>query len=831
MDDYDNHENEAQSERSDDAQHQQANHVEEQHITAHDSRTVLTKGQSRKLLQSVRFDDPQGLAALMKPLCEVKYLNVESDNGFVSAPPCDGFWDNEAVNDQRPTIVTRRGHPLLAKYPPLVKSNLSTDDVARVFDTVLLTGDASNMMRNQINMIGAKVVYPGTCANENTPIITDFKSPLPPLPKTHVDLPRQMAIVAWATSSDPTKPIAPLVMKPLSSSFAIVRCVQCTIGDLLAEMRRRLEKVTNIVTEKEKALASDPNARYELASAERAKTNLNTLIASIQARTLHFVDGSARTDDSKRCSDASHLQRVVRTYVYDDVPEWRATEPTGLLALFRPSIPGFEREREAHAVRCWKADKPGYEAIGISVDTFGTIDGKCPRVSALYVMPQVMITPMITSINAEASGIKLDLLPPPDSCGDCDSDVAQIIVDYQKNLKTLTANPLQTPKPAPPAETKQSTNTSTVVMPAPTKEAMSTTTVAATMKNFERWTSLVTEGLPENGKVTGKSANAAKRRAPKRKQDAENAEQNGASKETTTEEAVAKKPKVDEKEVPVAEAPRVVAPPTVVAEHTLLPVSTKTAELVPSASASSTFAQSDGWYPTKQEDGLGLDSKLLTVQARLCARGKRLLPVAVSGQIGKGPVGLVKQTDTALTVSQRQQLFAAYQFAGFLGIAPQFHALVEEASANAERQEQSRREAEDAERKRQAEEEERKRREAEEAERKRKAEEAERKRQAEEAERKRQAEEAERKRQAEEAERKRQAEEAERKRQDEAQKAAAATSAMAVDDEDEEAAMLRQLEELRKRKAQKAATSAPVAVPVSEIPKVANDQIPTEAFE
>ena len=761
----DDNDNEAQSERSDDAQVEQKK-AEEQHITAHDSRSVLTKGQSRKLLQSARFDDPQGLAALMKPLCEVKYLNLESDTGFVAATPCDGFWDNEAVNDQRPTIITRRGHPLLAKYPPLVKSNLSTDDVARVFDTVLLTGDAKNMMRNQVNLFGAKVVYPGSCANEGTPIVTDFKTPLPPLPKTHVDLPRQMAIVAWATSSDPKKPLAPLVMKPQSSSFAIVRCVQCTIGDLLAEMRRRLETMSNLVTEKEKALASDPNARYELASAERAKTNLNTLIASIQARTLHFVDDSTRTDDSKRCSDASHLQRVVRTYVYDDVPEWRATEQTGLLALLRPSIPNFEREREAHAVRCWKANKPAYEAVGISVDTLGTADGKRRRVSALLLMPQVLITPMITSINAEASGIKLDLLPPPDYCGDCDSDAAQIIVDYQKSFKSLTANPSQTPKGAPPAETKQSTTAPTTVMPAPTKEAMATTTVAATMKKLEGWASTLARTLKDDGKVAGKPA--AKRR------------------KVATPAAQ-----------PTTAAPPVAASVPATVDATPTPPA-KPAEPVSSAAVAasgSVFAPGDGWYATKPEDGIGLDAKLVTVQARLCARGKRVLPACA--QIGKGPLGLVALSDTVLTVSQRQQLFAAYQFASLMGIAAQFHALVEEASANAERQEISRREAEEAEQKRQAEEAERKRREAEEAERKRQAEEAERKR-----------------------------------REAEAQKAAAAsTNAMAVDDDDEEAAMLRQLEEVRKRKAQKAAASAPVAVPAPEIPKVVNDQIPTDAFE
>lgn len=797
---------------------------EELNYEATSADTVLNDGQSRCVLQAERLDKSNLRNSLLKPYGFFAHLNVQN-NGEGPLKPIDvgDYYQEPEILEQQNVVGVEviRGAVSFCKYPPAVKMPLTLRDFCRVFDNVIMTG-APPTTRAQWNLTRSIVFYPGRCLNEDAPIETDLTEPLPALGKSSADTPGQLAIVGWQTKQDDTNAISPLVIQPSSYVFAAVRRLHVPVAALVQHLRSTATAIDARVNALEVKRASAPKSEtipIDIAAAKAARDALKARADSIVERRFRFLDNSGVPNGT--VPDSVHDQRRIVVYAYDIVPDL-VPPPVDLL---RPVIPGFEKERDNFARRLWAPTavaKP-FEAIGLRLEVRGTEDGKYPRFTTLFLLPQLPISPTLSDVKEVVRNTnvpKLAAAAPP--VGTAASDLIVVQESYDATLKALNE------QVSGAAAAQKSKPTPTVVVPAPTKDKEKETMVDISAKSTGAMIAHLTAVADD---VATKPIDDQLAAAGQKKRKT-TAQANG---DESTPVAPAKRPKPsasevsgdDETAAAVVGSKRKAAVETSVkttgdapSESEKPAAAKRKRESAPTAEPSSDLMPLDAAPPppanatakaskTMHIDEMGVlrivgdakpanDMKLRSYHARVNARLQSTFKKLESDPQGHGAISRVDASTDRLDSAQREQLAAFVQVAQYFGCAEEVMAVVaNHANAfppdddnDADGTEAARLAAAAAEAERKAAEEEKKRKAAEEAEKKRKAaEEAEKKRKAaEEAEKKRKAaEEAEKKRKAaEEAEKKRKADEA-AKQAAEQKKKPAAVAKPADDDNNDDA--------------------------------------------
>lgn len=628
--------------------------------------TTLNDGQSRRVLQADRLDRSDVHTTMLQPYVYCARMHVETDTGMTEHPPSDGLFEPELMENQQPQAVdVIRGAVSFASYPPAVKTPLTVHDYCRVFDTVVTTGGVLKG-RNEHNLVGAVVLYPGRCLNQTAPIETDLKTPLPPLPKCNVDTAGAMAIVGWFSPLDEKNPLSQLVIKPTSYAYAAVRVVAIKIGDLIEHLQQQIAHLNAQLTALEAKRASSPTpglVALDIQAASAAKQNMVARVAAIEARNYKFTGMSADVSDTK-IKPSAHLSRRVLLYVYDVVDELRQRA----LELLRPNIDGFEAARDAHARRLWAAPNRNGEAIGLRVECLGSTDGKFPRFATMIVLPNIPISPVLAALSETARGCDVAALDKTTSVGTSATDVVVVEDRYTSLLKrTATANGGAKLNNAPP----------TVVITAPTKKAMTSTSaetldtiLAALTKNAG---AVTTKRLGEQYVKAKRKSNADGDAEPSTKR-AKGAAAKSADSETVAapksadavEPAVATKP-VESQPAPIATP--AIAPPTPVAKPTAAP---------PASDSKQSSTSDDGRLVLPGDTKPMMNTTLLTTHARLAARFDGTTKYLAKTAPGFGPVGRVTVDTDRLNSAQREQLASAAQFLQMFGLLEQVNALIQQ---------------------------------------------------------------------------------------------------------------------------------------------------------
>lgn len=628
--------------------------------------TTLNDGQSRRVLQADRLDRSDVHTSMLQPYVYCARMHVETDAGMTEHPPSDGLFEPELMENQQPQAIdVIRGAVSFANYPPAVKTPLTAHDYCRVFDTVVTTGGVLKG-RNEHNLVGAVVLYPGRCLNQTAPIETDLKTPLPPLPKCNVDTAGAMAIVGWLSPLDEKNPLSQLVIKPTSYAYAAVRVVAIKIGDLIEHLQQQIAHLTAQLMALEVKRESSPTpglVTLDILAASAAKQNMVARVAAIEARNYKFTGISADVSDTK-IKPSAHMSRRVLLYVYDVVDELRQRA----LDLLRPRVEGFDAERDAHARRLWAAPNRNGEAIGLRVECLGSADGKFPRFATMIVLPNIPISPVLAALPETARGCDVTTLDKTTSVGTSATDIVVIEERYTSLLKqTSTANGGAKLNNAPP----------TVVIAAPTKKAMTSTSaettdaiLAALTKNVG---AVTTKRLGEQyvkakrkANTDGDAETSTTKRAKGAAAKSADTESAAAPTSAAVDPVVAAKP-VESQPAPIA-TPAVV-PPTPVTKPTT----------APSASDSKQATTSDeGWLVLPGDTKPMMNTTLLTPHARLAARFDGTTKYLAKTAPGFGPVGRVTVNTDRLNSAQREQLASAAQFLQMYGLLDQVNALIQQ---------------------------------------------------------------------------------------------------------------------------------------------------------